>query len=76
MHRYTITYQKQVRKKTMLELELTKCKGIGDKKAAAIYKQFKTKAALKAATAQELAKAAKIGPEAGQALYDYIQQQF
>lgn len=73
VHRYTINYQKNVHKKTTFELTLTRVEGIGDKKAFALLKAFKTKAELKAASIDELRKTAKINEKVATELYDFIQ---
>ncbi len=60
VHRFSITYQKSTRKKSMFSSKLTSVKGIGEKKAAALMKKYKTKAGLKAAPPDELAKTAGV----------------
>ncbi len=72
VHRYTVSYQKTVRKKSMLELELTRVPGIGTKKASAILRKFKTRTELKHASAEELAKAAKVSPQKAEEILDFI----
>lgn len=76
VHRFAITFQRQTHKKAAYQLELTKIEGIGEKKAAALIKTFKTKKALGAATVEELAKAAKISVLKAQELYNFIQDNF
>jgi excinuclease ABC subunit C len=60
VHRFSVTFQRAAHKKKSYELELTKFAGIGEKKAAAILKHFKTKQAIKEASAEELSAVAKI----------------
>ena len=60
VHRFSLSFQQQTHKKKTYELELTKIKGIGEAKALALIKHFKTKQALKEATAEEIAAVAKI----------------
>lgn len=60
VHRFSLSFQQQTHKKKTYELELTKIKGIGEAKALALIKHFKTKQALKEATADEIAAVAKI----------------
>lgn len=74
VHRYTISYQRNVRKKTMLEMEITRVKGIGEKKALAILRHFKTKTALYNATVEELCQVAKIKPETARELQLFLEQ--
>ena len=63
VHRYAITYQAKKHRKNAYQLELTKVRGVGKKKAVKLLTTFKTKEALKAATTQELAKTAGVNPE-------------
>ena len=63
VHRYAITYQAKKHRKNAYQLELTKVRGVGDKKAAKLITTFKTKDALKAASADEIAKTAGVNAE-------------
>lgn len=74
VHRYAITYQAQKHKKTSYQLELTKVKGIGEKKAVKLMTEFKTKDNLKKATVQQLAKAAGINQQTAQQLFELIKE--
>ena len=74
VHRVAITYQKLRRRKSAFGLELTKVKGIGDKKAAKLITAFKTKDALKAATAEELRITTGISAEAAAELKKIIDE--
>lgn len=76
VHRFSINFQRQSHKKKQYELELTRVRGIGEAKAAALLREFKTKSAMKEASVEELAKAAKVGTEVAQELYLYIQEIF
>lgn len=76
VHRYSINFQRQQHKKKQYELELTRVKGIGDAKAMALLKEFKTKNAMKEATVEQLAKAARVNMDVAQELYLYIQEIF
>ena len=73
VHRYAITYQAKKHRKSSYQLELTKVKGIGEKKAVKLMTEFKTKENLKKATAEELAKAAGINTATAEELYRVIQ---
>lgn len=73
VHRYAITYQAKKHRKSSYQLELTKVKGIGEKKAVKLMTEFKTKENLKKATAEELAKAAGINTATAEELYMVIQ---
>lgn len=76
VHRFSISFQRQQHKKKQYELEITRVKGIGEKKALALLKHFKTKQGLKEASVEELASVAKINKETADRLYLYIQEIF
>ena len=76
VHRFSISFQRQQHKKKQYELEITRVKGIGEKKALALLKHFKTKQGLKDASAEELARIAKVNKETADELYLYIQEIF
>ncbi|MCL1823807.1 MAG: excinuclease ABC subunit UvrC [Oscillospiraceae bacterium] len=76
VHRFSLSFQRNLHKKKTYELELTKVPGIGGKKAAALLKEFKTKQALKEASAEELAKAAKITMEKAKELKAFVKENF
>ena len=57
-------------------MEITRVKGIGEAKATALLKEFKTKKAMKEATVEQLAEAAKVGREVAEELYLFIQETF
>ena len=73
MHRFAITYQRKKHSKKSYSLELTKVKGIGDKKAQKIIMHYKTKEALKNASAEELSAVAGVNINVAQELYNLIQ---
>lgn len=76
VHRFSINFQRASHKKKQYELELTRVHGIGEAKAMALLKEFKTKKAMKEATAEELAKAAGVGKSVAEELYLFIQETF
>lgn len=76
VHRYSIDYQRERHKQTQYELELTKIKGIGEKKALALLKKYKTKQGIREATVEELMETAKINRETAENLHLYIQEIF
>ncbi|MCM1333963.1 MAG: excinuclease ABC subunit UvrC [Bacteroides sp.] len=76
VHRYSIDYQRKKHKQTQYELELTRVRGIGEKKALALLKKYKTKQAIREATPEELMETAKVGRETAEELYLYIQEIF
>lgn len=74
VHRYAITYMKTKHKKSSYALTLTQIPGIGEKKAQKLLLTYKTRAQLKAAAPEQLAKTAGVKPETAQQLYDLIQE--
>lgn len=74
VHRYAITYQAKKHRKNAYQLELTKVRGIGDKKAAKLITTFKTKEALKAASTEEISKVAGVNAETAAALKEIIDE--
>ena len=76
VHRFAITFQRVKHKQKTYSLELTQVRGIGEAKAQALLKRFKTKAGIKQATAEQLRETAKISAEKAQELYDFIQERF
>lgn len=76
VHRYSIDYQRKKHKQTQYELELTKIKGIGEKKALTLLKKYKTKQGIREATVEELMETAKINRETAENLHLYIQEIF
>ena len=73
VHRYAITYQAAKHKKTSYQLELTKVKGIGEKKAIKLMTHFKTKDNLKKATAEEIAQVAGVNISVARELSELLQ---
>ncbi len=76
VHRFSIDYQRKKHKQSQYELELTKVKGIGEKKALALLKKYKTKQAIRGATVENLMETAKINRETAENLHLYIQEIF
>ncbi len=76
VHRYSITFQRVKHKQKTYGLELTEVPGIGEAKAKALLKAFKTKQEMKKATPQQLREAAKIGEEKARELHRFIQERF
>ena len=72
VHRYAISYTKAKHTKSTLSLGLTEVMGIGDKKAQKLMTEYKTREALRSATAEELAKTAGVGIGIGEELYRHI----
>lgn len=76
VHRFSITFQRSRHKQQTYAMELTEINGIGEAKARALLKKFKTKSAMKEADIEELRKTAKISEEKAKELYDFIQERF
>lgn len=74
VHRFSITYQRKTRTKSLFFSKLTTVRGIGDKKAAALMKKYKTKATLKEVSVEELAQTAGVSKEIATELFEVIQQ--
>ena len=74
VHRFAITYMKTRHKKTSYALTLTQVPGIGEKKAQKLLLTYKTRAQLKAATPQQLAKTAGVSAETAAKLFELIQE--
>ncbi len=75
VHRFSLAYQKQKRKSSAFELSLTKVKGIGQKKAVALIKHFKTQKELRQAEVKDLMSVAKINEETATRLHKFLQEQ-
>lgn len=73
VHRYSITYQRSKHRKQSFSLEITKIKGIGDKKAEKLLMRYKTREELKKASAEDIAKTMGINAELAGQVYDFIQ---
>lgn len=73
VHRYAITYMKTRHKKSSYALTLTEIPGIGEKKAQKLLLTYKTRAQLKSASPEQLAKTAGVNAETAQKLWDLIQ---
>ena len=74
VHRFAITYMKTKHKKQSWSLTLTQVPGIGEKKAQKLLLTYKTRAQLKAATAEDLAKTAGVSAQTAEKLRELIQE--
>ena len=70
VHRFAITYHKKRRSKKMLSSELTAIGGVGEAKAAALLKHFKTMKAIKSASVQELCTVKGINQSLAEKIYN------
>jgi excinuclease ABC subunit C len=73
VHRFSVTFARERHSKAAFDLSLRQVPGIGEAKAANLLKHFKTKSALKAATAEELGTVAKVSTEKAERLFEFIQ---
>lgn len=71
VHRFAITYHHKKHQKSSFSSSLTKIEGIGEKKAKALLKKFKTIGAIKRATAEQLAQVQSISKKNAQDIVDY-----
>ena len=71
-HRFSITFMKKKHTKSSFELGLKSVKGIGDTRAKALFKHFKTKKAMGLATPEELAAAPGMNVKAAKSLFEYL----
>ena len=72
VHRFAISYHRQKHKKSALNSTLTEIDGVGEKKAAALLKKFKTVTAIKNASVEELCKADGINIGLAQKIYAHF----
>ena len=73
VHRFAISYQRNVRKKSAFSMRITEFKGVGPKKAEKLLKAFKTKTALQQATAEELAKILSMPQQKAEEFRNFLQ---
>ena len=71
VHRFSVAYHHQKHAKRGLSLSLTEIEGVGEKRASALLKYFKTMTAIKNAEVDELSKASGITSAVAQNIYDY-----
>lgn len=71
VHRFSVAYHHQKHAKRGLSLSLTEIEGVGEKRASALLKYFKTMTAIKNAEVDELTKAPGITSAVAQNINDY-----
>lgn len=69
VHRFSIGYHRKKHAKGGLTLSLTQINGIGEQKAKALFKEFKTIKAIKSASVEELQKVKGINRELAEKIY-------
>ncbi|MCQ2454699.1 MAG: excinuclease ABC subunit UvrC [Clostridia bacterium] len=72
VHRFAITYHRNLRSKKMLDSELTKIGGIGKEKAKSLMLEFKSIERIKNASVKELETAKGISLVNAKKIYDYF----
>ena len=70
VHRFAIGYHKKRRSKKMLSSELTAIEGIGEAKATALLKNFKTMKAIKSASVEQLCAVSGINRSLAEKIYN------
>ena len=73
VHRYSVSFMHSRHKKKTYSSELLTVRGIGEKKAAKLFTQYKTIDNLKKATPEQLAATAGVNAEVANELYEVIQ---
>ena len=71
VHRFSIGYHRKKHAKNGLTLSLTQINGIGEQKAKALFKEFKTIKAIKSASVEELQKVKGINRDLAEKIYLY-----
>ena len=72
VHRFSITFSRARHQKSAFESTLTQCEGIGEKRAAEIFRHFKTIKAIRAATPDQLAEVKGVSKPAARKLCDFL----
>ena len=76
VHRYSVSYMHSRHNKKTYTSQLQKVKGIGEKKAAKLMLEYKTKENLMQASPEELSRTAGINQETALELWKFIQEEF
>ncbi len=71
VHRFAVSYHHNKHKKSSFSSGLLKIEGVGEKKAKALLKEFKTISAIKEASVEELCKVPSITKKNAQDIVDY-----
>lgn len=74
VHRFAISYHHNKHKKSTLSTSLTKIDGIGDKKAKALLKYFKTITAIREANVEEIEQVDSISHKNAQNIYNFYRK--
>lgn len=71
VHRFSVEYHRKKQAKTMTAMTLTQIEGIGKEKAKALLRHFKTTAAIKKATVDELTQVQGISDSLAMNIYNF-----
>ncbi|MBC8570118.1 excinuclease ABC subunit UvrC [Zongyangia hominis] len=74
VHRFSIRYSRQKHQSGGFQLMLTRCEGIGQTRAVALLKHFKTVKAIRAATVEELCEVKGMTRTAAENLHAFLQE--
>ncbi len=74
VHRFSVAYMHSLHTKSSYQLELTKVRGIGEKKAQKLLLHYKTIAKMQKAPVDELAHIAGVNVQTAQQLYELLQE--
>lgn len=74
VHRFSIGYHRKKHAKGGLTLSLTQINGIGEQKAKALFKEFKTIKAIKSASVEDLQRAKGINKDLAEKIYLYYNE--
>lgn len=72
VHRFAISYHRDLRKKEMVRSELDEIQGIGKKRRLGLLRAFGSLERIRKASAEELAQAEAMTPKAAQKVYDHF----
>lgn len=73
VHRFTITYHKNLRKKETISFNLNNLKGIGEKTSIKILKHYKNFEEIKKSTPEEISKIAKISLKKAKEILNFFE---
>ena len=72
VHRFAVSYHRKKRSGKMLGSTLLSCEGVGEKTAAALMRHFKTVAAIKKASVEELCSVKGVSAKAARSIRGYF----
>ncbi len=74
VHRFSVNYQRSRHQKQSYAMEITKIKGIGEKKAQKLFSAYKTREEFKKATPEDIAKTAGVNYETANEVFRFVQE--